>query len=145
MRLTTHTDYGLRVLMSLAVIGDRLATIEELAERHRISRNHLMKVVHTLVSLGVVKGVRGRKGGVALAVQPEDIRIGRVVRMLEEDMELVACLSKEPAGCVLIGSCRLTNALRGAIDAFFAELDRLTLADLVVNRSAIQTRLEIAS
>lgn len=145
MRLTTHTDYGLRVLMSLAVIDDRLATIEELAERHKVSRNHLMKVVQTLVGLGLVKGVRGRRGGLALAVAPEDIRIGRVVRMLETDMELVACLGRAPATCVLTGLCRLTGAFSGAIEAFFAELDRLTLADLVINRSSVQNRLELAS
>lgn len=144
MRLTTHTDYGLRVLISLAVI-DRLATIEELADRNGISRNHLMKVVQTLVGFGVVKGIRGRRGGVALALPAEDIRIGQVVRMLESDMDLVACLSNQPTGCVFIGLCRLTGAFQGAIEAFFRELDRLTLADLVTNRSAVQNRLELAS
>ena len=144
MRLTTHTDYGLRVLMSLAVM-DRLATIEELAGRHGISRNHLMKVVQTLVGLGMVKGIRGRKGGVALARPAEDIRIGQVVRMLESDTGLVACLACPPTGCVFIGLCRLTSAFHGAMEAFFKELDRLTLADLVLNRSAVQKRLELAS
>ena len=144
MRLTTPTDSGWRVLISLAVM-ERLTTIEELANRHGISRNHLMKVVQALVGFGVVKGIRGRKGGIALALPPEDIRIGRVVRMMEADMDLVACLGSQPAGCVFIGSCRLTRAFRGAIEAFFAELDRLTLADLVVDPSSIQNRLELAS
>ncbi|MCW5737385.1 MAG: Rrf2 family transcriptional regulator [Enhydrobacter sp.] len=44
MKLTSHTDYGLRVLMALAVNDDRLVTIEALAELHKVSRNHLMKV-----------------------------------------------------------------------------------------------------
>ena len=60
MRLTAHTDYGLRVLMTLAVLDDRLVTIEELARRHRISKNHLMKVAQTLVGLGLVRSARGR-------------------------------------------------------------------------------------
>ena len=54
MRLTAHTDYGLRMLMTLAVLDDRLVTIEELARRHRVSKNHLMKVAQTLVGLGLV-------------------------------------------------------------------------------------------
>jgi len=146
LRLTVHTDYALRVLMTLAVLEDgRLATIEELADRHRISRNHLMKVAQTLVGLGLVKSVRGRRGGLALAVSPQDIRMGSVVRMLESDMELVACLGNESATCALTGLCRLTGAFRGAIDAFFAELDRLTLADLVLNRRGLRRRMAIAS
>ncbi|CAH1661409.1 RrF2 family transcriptional regulator [Chelatococcus asaccharovorans] len=146
MRLTTHTDYALRVLMTLAVMEDgQLVTIEELADRHRISRNHLMKVAQTLVGLGLVKGVRGRRGGLALARSPEDIRMGTVVRMLETDMELVACLGGGPATCALAGLCRLTGAFRGAIEAFFDELDRLTLADLVFNRAGVRGRLAMAS
>ena len=144
MRLTAHTDYALRVLMSLAVMDDRLVTIEELADRHRISRNHLMKVAQTLVGMGLVKGVRGRRGGLALAVPAADIRMGKVVRMLEQDMALVACLGDDQANCALIGLCRLTGALRDAINAFFTELDRLTLADLVANRAAVRNRLAVA-
>jgi len=144
MRLTAHTDYALRVLMSLAVMHDRLVTIEELADRHRISRNHLMKVAQTLVGMGLVKGVRGRRGGLALAVPAADIRMGKVVRMLEQDMALVACLGDDQANCAFIGLCRLTGAFRDAIDAFFVELDRLTLADLVTNRAGVRQRLAVA-
>lgn len=146
MRLTTHTDYALRVLMSLAVADEgRLVTIEDLAARHRISRNHLMKVAQTLVRLGLVKGVRGRTGGLALAVDPQELRMGHVVRMLESDMEVVACLGRDPAGCALTGLCRLTGAFSRAVEAFLAELDRLTLADLVLQRAGVRERLAIAS
>jgi Rrf2 family nitric oxide-sensitive transcriptional repressor len=145
MKLTSHTDYGLRVLMALAVNNDRLITIETLAELHKVSRNHLMKVAQSLVALGLVRSVRGRRGGLALAREPGTIRMGAVVRGLETDMELVACLGDGAATCVLSGACRLTDALRQAIEAFLAELDRLTLADLVAGRSAIHRRLAIAA
>lgn len=145
MRLTSHTDYGLRVLMALAVMDDRLVTIEELADRHRVSRNHLMKVAQSLVGHGLVKSVRGRRGGLTLGMAPSEIRMGQVVRALEADVELVTCLGDGPATCVFAGICRLTGALRAAMEAFFDELDRLTLADLVVNRGAFGHRLALAS
>lgn len=145
MRLTSHTDYGLRILMSLAVMDNRLVTIEELADRHRISRNHLMKVAQSLVSHGLVKGVRGRRGGLTLAKAPAEIRMGQVVRKLETDVELVACLGDSAATCVFTGVCRLTGALRNAMEAFFKELDQLTLADLVTNRAGVGQRLALAS
>jgi Rrf2 family transcriptional regulator, nitric oxide-sensitive transcriptional repressor len=145
MRLTAHTDYGLRVLMTLAVLDDRLVTIEELARRHRISKNHLMKVAQTLVGLGLVRSVRGRAGGLLLARNPADIRVGAVVRALEDDLRLVECLGDGPSACVLSGACRLTRALGEALEAFFASLDGLTLADLVQLRPAMRDRLGLAA
>jgi len=143
MRLTTHTDYALRVLISLAAVGgERRVTIPELATRHRVSRNHLMKVVQKLVRLGLVKGARGRSGGLTLAAPPDSIRMGQVVRLLETDLTLVACIGGEEASCVFTGVCGLTGAFRGALEAFFAELDRLTLADLASKRAEIQNRLQ---
>ncbi|WP_433850695.1 RrF2 family transcriptional regulator [Brucella pseudogrignonensis] len=145
MRITTHTDYGVRVLISLAAITDRVVTIEELAKRHKISRNHLMKVVQTLVAHSLVVGIRGRNGGLKLARPPEDIRIGTVVKLLEPDLKLVACLGDEPDTCIFSGCCRLTGAFRNAAKAFFSELDHLTLADVVGGRKTIEKRLNLAS
>ncbi len=145
MKLTSHTDYGLRVLMALAVMNERLVTIEELATRHRVSKNHLMKVAQTLVGLGYVRSVRGRSGGLTLAREPAEIRMGEVVRAMEEQVQLVSCLGDGPATCVLTGACRLTRALGKALDAFFAQLDTLTLADLVANRPEVRQRLGVSS
>lgn len=145
MKLTTHTDYGLRVLMALAVMEDRVVTIEELADRHRVSRNHLMKVAQTLVRLGLVKSVRGRSGGLRLAKDPSAVRIGEVVRALETDMALVSCMGSGQPACVLTGICRLTSALQSAVEAFFAELDRLTLADLAAAGAVMRRRLELVA
>lgn len=141
MKLTAHTDYALRVLMALAVMNDRIVTIEEIATRHRVSKNHLMKVAQTLVGLGLVRSVRGRSGGLTLARDSGEIRVGVVVRALENEVAIVACLGEAPATCILSGACRLTAALGKAMDAFFAELDQLTLADLVANRRTMKERL----
>lgn len=141
MKLTVHTDYALRVLTTLAVVDDRIVTIDELARRHRISEHHLRKVAQTLVGLGLVTSVRGRAGGLKLAREPGDLRMGAVVRAIEEDLRLVECLGDGPASCALAGACRLTGALARALNAFFAELDRLTLADLAGLRPAMRERL----
>ena len=145
MRLTVHTDYALRVLMTLAVVDDRVVTIDELAKRHRVSKNHLMKVAQTLVGLGLVQSVRGRTGGLRLARNPHEVRMGVVVRELEDDMRLVECLGEGPTTCVLTGACRLTRALGQAVEAFLAELDKLTLADLAGLRPVMRERLGIAA
>ncbi|WP_445503719.1 RrF2 family transcriptional regulator [Microvirga sp. G4-2] len=145
MKLTSHTDFALRLLMSLAVVEERLVTIEELATRHRLSRNHLMKVTQTLVGLGYVAGVRGRTGGLKLAKPASAIRMGAVVRALEDDTALVECLGGGPSACVLNGACLLTRAMSRAREAFFASLDEVTLADLVAPRLALRQRLGVVS
>ncbi|TAM42964.1 MAG: Rrf2 family transcriptional regulator [Burkholderiaceae bacterium] len=131
MRLTTFTDYSLRVLMYLALQDDRLATIQEIARAYGISESHLMKVVHQLARSGVVETVRGKGGGLRLALEPAQIRLGRVVRQAEGDGPIVECLSGEPAQCRIAQLCRLPGVLVRAFDALYAELDRYTLADLM--------------
>lgn len=124
MRLTLHTDYALRVLLHAAARpGDRLS-ISDTAQAHRISRNHVMKVVNQLANAGLLDTVRGRGGGFTLARPPEAITIGEVVRLTEPDLRPVDC-----ANCVLHPGCGLTPLLGSAVDAFLAELDRQTLAD----------------
>jgi Rrf2 family nitric oxide-sensitive transcriptional repressor len=141
MRLTAHTDFSLRVLMTLAVAEKRVVTIDELARRHRLSKNHLMKVAQTLVAAGYVESVRGRAGGLRLARPAGAIRMGEVVRVLEKDSRLVECLGTGPADCALAGACVLTRKMSEALEAFFADLNRSTLADLVAPRKLIRERL----
>lgn len=145
MKLTSHTDFALRLLMSLAVVEERLVTIEELAKRHGLSRNHLMKVAQTLVSLGYVTGVRGRSGGLRLARPASTIRMGEVVRALEDDVVLVECLGDGPTTCILSGACVLTHTMGRAMEAFFASLDEVTLADLVAPRILLRQRLGVGN
>jgi Rrf2 family transcriptional regulator, nitric oxide-sensitive transcriptional repressor len=145
MRLTSHTDFALRLLMSLAVMEERRVTIEELATRHRLSRNHLMKVVQTLVGLGYVTGIRGRAGGLRLALPASVIRMGDVVRALEDDTRLVECLGDGPTTCILSGACLLTHSMSRAMEAFFASLNEMTLADLVAPRILLRERLGVGN
>lgn len=141
MRLTTFTDYTLRVLMYLALDQSRLATISEIAAAYGISQNHLMKVVHHLARTGVIESVRGKGGGLRLARPPEAIRIGEIVRSIEGHAPIVECLSGDPDACCISGACRLTRALVDAFDALYASLDRHTLADLTGNRRALTMAL----
>jgi Rrf2 family nitric oxide-sensitive transcriptional repressor len=131
MKLTTFSDYTLRVLMFLALSRERLATIPEIAAAYDISENHLMKVVHQLARAGVIESVRGKGGGVRLAHAPEDIRLGAIVRASEGNAPIVECLSDDAATCRIAPACRLAAVLSRAFEALYASLDEYTLADLV--------------
>ena len=131
MRLTTFSDYTLRVLMFLAVERDRLATILEIAAAYGISENHLMKVVHQLARAGVIASVRGKGGGIRLLKEPAAIRLGEIVRASEGNGAIVECLGEEHGSCRIVQPCRLAPILVKAFDALYATLDEYTLADLV--------------
>ncbi|MBK7956094.1 MAG: Rrf2 family transcriptional regulator [Candidatus Accumulibacter sp.] len=131
MKLTTFSDYTLRVLMFLALNRDRLATIPEIAAAYDISENHLMKVVHQLARAGVIESLRGKGGGIRLAREPEDIRLGQIVRTSEGSAPIVECMSDDGGTCRIAPACRLAAVLVRAFDALFATLDEYTLADLV--------------
>lgn len=131
MKLSTFSDYTLRVLMFLATDRQRLATIPEIAAAYEISENHLMKVVHQLARSRVIESVRGKGGGIRLAQEPAEIRLGRVVRNSEGSGPIVECLSGVPATCKISPACRLAAILARSFDTFYASLDEYTLADLV--------------
>lgn len=131
MRLAEYTDYTLRVLMYCAGQPDRLVTIAELAERHGLSRNHLMKIVSDLASQGILETARGRGGGIRLLMPPEKIRIGDIVRRCETDFRLVECFDGRTNDCTLTPTCRLRGLFELALAAWFRELDGATLADIV--------------
>ncbi len=130
MRLTVLSDYSLRVLMYLAARPDRVSTIEEIASAYAISENHLMKVVHGLGKSGFVETMRGRGGGLRLARPADKIKVGAVLRLVEDDQALAECFSDND-GCKITDVCRLKRILARALQAYNDELDRWTLADLV--------------
>jgi Rrf2 family transcriptional regulator, nitric oxide-sensitive transcriptional repressor len=137
MRLTTMTDYALRLLMYVAQRPDRLCTIAEVAQAHGISEAHLMKVTHHLGRAGFLATVRGKGGGMRLAAAPAQINLGAVVRAIEPDFVLVECFDTG-TGCALTGHCRLAGVISDALAAFLAHLDAHSLADLLAPPPAAQ-------
>lgn len=141
MRLTTYTDYGLRMLMYVGLKRGELATIQEIADAYGISKNHLMKVAYDLGRHGFLETVRGRGGGLKLARAPERISLGDVVRKMEEDFALVECFAPGADGCRIGRSCRLKGVLGEALRAYMAVLDKYTLADLVDRNRSLARQL----
>jgi Rrf2 family nitric oxide-sensitive transcriptional repressor len=140
MRLTTFTDYSLRVLLYVAHAAEGRATIAEVARAFDISEHHLVKVVHALGRMGVLRNSRGRGGGLRLAGPPSGINVGKVVRATES-IAVAECFDAEHNTCALAGRCRLEGILHEAVDAFHAVLDRYTLEDLLAHSGSAKTFL----
>jgi Rrf2 family nitric oxide-sensitive transcriptional repressor len=129
MRLLTSTDLALRVLMRLSSAPDTHLSTDALARELVVSRNHLHKIVQYLTEAGLVRTIRGARGGVMLARPAAEIRVGDMVRDHEEDQALVECFRLDGGACTLLPRCRLKGMLAGAKEVFYRHLNQFTLAD----------------
>ena len=146
MRLNRQTDYALWLLMTVGLKpAEDLTTIQEVARMHGISEGHLMKIVRKLGQAGFLKTVRGRHGGFRLGRPAAEIRLGAVVRAMEEDLALVQCLegAAGAAACRLTGPCRLVCVLDDALAAFMTVLDRYSLTDLLAPADGLARQLSL--
>jgi Rrf2 family nitric oxide-sensitive transcriptional repressor len=137
MRITAFTDYSLRTLMFVAQAPEGHTTVADAARGLAVSENHLVKVVHALGALGMLRNLRGRGGGISLAASPASINVGRVVR-LSETLNIAECFDAESNTCALAGRCRLEGVFHEALDAFLEVLDRYTLEDLMKSKIPLQ-------
>ncbi len=124
MRLTSFTDYGLRMLMRMAGTPERAFSTADLAEEFALSRHHLTKIMQRLAQGGFVTTRRGAGGGAMLARPASEIRLGSIVRLLEDGQALVECFAADGGRCTIGGCCRLKARLNSAEAAFLADLDR---------------------
>jgi Rrf2 family nitric oxide-sensitive transcriptional repressor len=130
MRLTTFTDYSLRVLVYLAAAPEGRSTIAEIARGFAISEHHLVKVVHFLGQEGLLLNTRGRRGGLRLARPAREINVGAVVRLAEGADLPAECFDPRTNTCMLAGGCGLQRILEEAVGQFYAVLEQYTVADL---------------
>ncbi|MBU2966892.1 Rrf2 family transcriptional regulator [Amphritea sp. 2_MG-2023] len=132
MRLTAFTDFGLRTLLYLACLkDDQLSSVAEVSRVYRVSQSHMVKVIGQLAKSGYVQTIRGKNGGIRLAVKPELINIGDVIEQLENHLDGVDCAT---TACQLVPCCELKNALMEGMQAYLDTMRKYTLADLIVNK-----------
>jgi Rrf2 family nitric oxide-sensitive transcriptional repressor len=135
MRLTSYTDYALRVLLYAGAAGQTV-TISDIADSFGISKEHLRKVVHSLAQLGYLHTTQGRNGGITLAKPPEQINIREIVEQFETTT-LVECFDAASNTCQISGMCGLKHALMKANKNFLETLGGYRLSDFIKNPKLI--------
>lgn len=142
MQLTQFTDYSLRALIYIALRKES-CTIQEITKAYAISNHHMVKIIHNLAKLGLIKTSRGKGGGILMATSPEAINLGEIVAKLEPHFDLVPCFNKEKANCCIVPACKLKGILYQAQVAFMDILQRYTLADVLHNPEELSVLLRI--
>ena len=129
--------------MQAALRSPELVTVDKVAATFLISRHHLVKVVHDLGRSGYLRTQRGAGGGFTLALPPEKIRLGDIVRLGEETETVIECKDSQGQPCRLRPACRLKGVLDEAAAAFFRVLDGYSVADLVKQPAKMRAALEL--
>lgn len=143
MRLTAFSNFALRTLMYTALKDGKPASIKDISKAYGISPNHLKKASAELVSSGYLNSIQGRHGGLVLAKNADQIIIGDVIRITEENLDLVECFNAKTNTCPLISVCRLSLLFKKALNAFLTVLDEVTLADLITKPKELKPLLNI--
>lgn len=141
MQLDKFTDYALRVLMTLVVRAPERVATSQIAATFGMSENHLSKIATQLAREGFVTSERGRNGGLNLARPADQICVGEVVRAMKRNDPVVECFGPDKS-CLILPACGLREPLAQAQEAFFATLDRYTLADITRSRHALAALLD---
>lgn len=142
MQLTQFTDYSLRALIYIGV-RQQICTINEISTAYSISRNHLIKIVHHLSKMGIVKTTRGKNGGIKMAIAPDKINLKQLILKLEPNFDLVPCFNSNKEPCRIASACKLQTILYEAQKAFLTVLEKFTLADIMHNQAALQQLLHL--
>lgn len=143
MRLTTRTNLAARVLMACAVNEGMILRSADIAARTNSSLNHMLQVVNLLQEHGFIETIRGRTGGLRLARAAKDIGMGDVFRLFESNIAFAECFDPATNTCPLSHSCRLKAYLARAVEAFFHEMDLVSLADLVRGNCGLTALLQL--
>jgi Rrf2 family cysteine metabolism transcriptional repressor len=131
MKISTKIRYGARAMLELAShYGEGPIELKEIANKENISLKYLEQVIIPLRTAGLLKSVRGSKGGYALAKPPSEICLNEMVEILEGPLSLIECLH-DPKICQRVPTCVTREIWKEVSDAINGIFRSVTLEDLV--------------
>ena len=131
MKLSARARYGTRALLDLAIhSNDGPVSLKNIAQRQQISLSYLEHLITPLIATGIVKSIRGARGGIWLAKPPQQIRLSEVIQLLEGSIAPVECVNN-PEVCTRSESCVTRDVWSELERVITGVLYAVTLQDLV--------------
>jgi len=133
MRLSTKGRYGIRAMVVLAShYGRGPTSVRYISEREDLSIDYIEQLFIKLRKRGLIKSIRGPGGGFLLAKPPSKIKIGDVIRSIEEPMAIVPCIEdwEKCRTCPRYKGCTIRLLWERMSDRIIDVLDSTTLKDL---------------
>ena len=144
MKISALEEYGLRCLLQLAKAPDnQLISADEIALKEGLSTAYVEKILSQLRRSHLVKSVRGTKGGYKLIRKPNQISIGDYIRVVDGNFFAEMCqhFPGKETECTHTGHCSIRPVWLMVARQVYRVLDRLTLADLLVEEATLERQL----
>jgi len=134
MEITRQADYAVRIVLDLAgTDGNKVVRSDDVARRQLVPRAYFTKVVQALVRAGYLRTLRGARGGIQLARDPEEITLRQLIEAIEGPIRLNRCLLR--AGeCALERTCTAHPVWERIQDVLMREMDAVTVSRMVASR-----------
>jgi Rrf2 family protein len=132
MQITRQADYALRTILHLSRLrpGQRAST-GQIAREQNIPPSFLAKIVSQLSIAGVLQTSRGARGGVSLALMPDNITLLEVVEAIDGPITFVGCVT-DPSNCTFGEKCPLRPVWCDAHSEFINRLKTTTFGQMAV-------------
>ena len=109
MKLSSKARYGLKAMCYMAEnYGKGVVSLPVMAESIGVSEKYLEQLISALRKAGLVDANRGANGGYFLAKNPQDVSVGEIMRVLEDGLVIIDCLSGECGG-----QCKCQTSVSG--------------------------------
>lgn len=132
MLISTKGRYALRVMIDLAEHqGEGFIPLKMIARRQEISEKYLESIIKLLVRAGLLNGLRGKGGGYQLTKPPEQYTVGTILRLTEDTLAPVSCITQRSEPCVRAADCRTLALWQGLDQVISRYLDSITIAGLM--------------
>ena len=137
MLVSTRGRYAIRVMIDLAEhMNGKHIPMKEIADRQDVSLKYMTKIMQALTKSGMLDGQHGKGGGYKLNRDPEEYRVGDILRLTEGTLAPVACIDETDCKCDRSFECR-TRPMWNELDKLISEyLDGITIADLMEGNTA---------
>ena len=130
MHMTLEADYAVRIVELLTRLGDK-TDARTISERTQIPQRFCLKILHRLVTDGIVRSYKGAKGGYQLAKKPESITLRQVIEAVEGPYRFSRCLDGEyDCSCSAVMGCPFHTVFDDVTRTVIEKLDAVTFADL---------------
>ena len=140
MIVSTKGRYALRVMIDMAKHNTgEFIRLKDMAERQDISRKYLESIMTGLSKHELVESAMGKDGGYRLNKQPEEYKIGDILRVTEGDLSPVACIAKDEKKCEMTNLCNAYPFWQGLATQINEYIDSYTLQDFLDNKDEINS------
>jgi len=143
LKLSTRARYGTRALLDLARhTGEKPVQLKDIAGRQNISLHYLEHIIAPLVGAGIIRSIRGARGGLKLTRHPKDVKLSEVIQLLEGAITPVDCIVN-PESCDRADLCVTRDVWCEMKKAIDATLDSVTLQDLVEKQKRKEASVKV--